>query len=89
MSGGGIRDTGGREAFLSHYVPSMGDALSNSASPASAILVHAFLGRTEFITLLHCYIKAEGDPTEPGSFYSDPGFSQHVLADSLDFYLKH
>jgi hypothetical protein len=25
ISGSGIRDTGGREAFLSHYVPSMGE----------------------------------------------------------------
>lgn len=36
-------------------------------------------------TLLH---KSRRDPTEPGSFYPDPVFSQHVLAEPLDFYFK-
>lgn len=37
------------------------------------------------ITLVH---KSRRDPTEPGLFYPDPGFSQHVLAAPLDFCFK-
>lgn len=74
---------------------SWGNVLSNSASPcircrktALKFTSACFLQADRIyyaVTLLH---KSRRDPTERGSFYPDPGFSQHVLAESLDFCFK-
>lgn len=37
------------------------------------------------VALLH---ESRRDPTASGSFYPDPGLSQHVLAEPLDFCFK-
>lgn len=94
ISSSAIQDRGGYRLEVIMFL-SWGNVLSNSASPCIRCRKMALkFTRACFhqadriyyaITLLH---KSRGDPTEPGLFYPDPGFSQHVLAEPLDFCFK-
>ena len=94
ISASAIQDRGGKRLEIITFC-SRGNVLSNSASPcircrkmALKFTSACFLQADRIyyaITLLH---KSRKDPTERCSLYPDPGFSQHVLAEPLDFCFK-